>query len=250
MLNKTLNIMVNNFNALYEHDIVGCLLSKGIYAYAEKCRADTAADIIISKNPDIFLYYLSEYCMDIIICMKKVLSAENVSTRFVIVSDIRNGCVEQIFYENGASCFITAPFENDKLYSVIQSLMYSPVSICNKNLKQKITRILVSFGISPRMKGYHYIRSALINEFFDRSCLKNITKELYPKIANEYGTSPQNVERDIRYAIDTAWKNRNSISYDFISLDKINSLESKPTNFEFIAFISDILRIAAEPPDK
>ena len=112
-----------------------------------------------------------------------------------------------------------------------------------KSLEIDITNIIHEIGVPAHIKGYHYLRDAIIMVVEDIDLLGAITKELYPAIAKANNTTPSRVERAIRHAIEVAW-NRGK-------LETINSLfgytvqndKGKPTNSEFIAIIADKLRL-------
>lgn len=106
---------------------------------------------------------------------------------------------------------------------------------------EKISNIFISIGIPPHIKGYNYLREGIKMAVEDPEVINNITKVLYPRVAEKYSTSASKVERAIRHAIEVAW-NRGRI-------DVINSIfgarvyigSEKPTNSEFIALVADKL---------
>lgn len=110
-------------------------------------------------------------------------------------------------------------------------------------LESEITSILHDIGIPAHIKGYTYLRSAILKTYLDSEYIGQITKVLYPSVAKEFQTTPSRVERAIRHSIEVAW-NRGSIDViDDIFGYTISSSKAKPTNSEFIAMISDKLRL-------
>ena len=110
------------------------------------------------------------------------------------------------------------------------------------NLEVDVTNLLLEIGIPAHIKGYQYIREGIMLAFYDKNMLHFITKCLYPAIAKKYNTTSSSVERTIRHAIEVAFRrgNREMLEEIFIT---INSKKSKPTNSEFIALLTDKLRL-------
>lgn len=110
-------------------------------------------------------------------------------------------------------------------------------------LESDITEILHEIGIPAHIKGYMYLRSAIAKTYKNSDFLGQITKTLYPTIADEYQTTSSRVERAIRHSIEVAWNRGNIDVIDDIFGYTINANKAKPTNSEFIAMISDKLRL-------
>lgn len=159
----------------------------------------------------------------------------------------------------GADYYLLKPFElevlGERIKQVAQdvkpALEKRPLNPLNiqvsptRNLEQEVTRIIHEIGVPAHIKGYQYLREAILMTTENISYLGAVTKELYPTIARKYNTTPSRVERAIRHAIELAWDRGDS--------GKISSLfgftkgeKGKPTNSEFIAIISDKLRMAAK----
>lgn len=113
----------------------------------------------------------------------------------------------------------------------------------NIRLESEITSLLHEIGIPAHIKGYMYLRSAILKTYLDVEYIGQITKVLYPSIASEYQTTPSRVERAIRHSIEVAWNRGNIDAIDDIFGYTISSSKAKPTNSEFIAMISDKLRL-------
>ena len=111
------------------------------------------------------------------------------------------------------------------------------------NLETKVTNILHEIGVPAHIRGYHYMREAIIMSVNDMDVLNYITKELYPSIAKKCNTTPSRVERAIRHAIEVAWNRGKIDAIDSLFGYTINNHKGKPTNSEFIALIADRLRL-------
>lgn len=110
-------------------------------------------------------------------------------------------------------------------------------------LEGDITDILHEIGIPAHIKGYMYLRTAILETYLNIDFLGQITKVLYPEIARKYATTSSRVERAIRHAIEVAWSRGNIDAIDEIFGYTISASKAKPTNSEFIAMISDKLRL-------
>lgn len=115
--------------------------------------------------------------------------------------------------------------------------------ILKLDLESEITSLLHEIGIPAHIKGYMYLRTAILETYLNVDFLGQITKVLYPEIARKYGTTASRVERAIRHAIEVAWNRGNIDAIDDIFGYTISASKAKPTNSEFIAMISDKLRL-------
>lgn len=111
------------------------------------------------------------------------------------------------------------------------------------DLEIDITNILLEIGIPAHIKGYQYIREGIMMSFNDRNMLQYITKFLYPSIAKKYKTTSSSVERTIRHAIEVAWSRGNMDVLEKIFGNTVCAGKGKPTNSEFMALLTDKLRL-------
>jgi two-component system response regulator (stage 0 sporulation protein A) len=111
------------------------------------------------------------------------------------------------------------------------------------NLNERISSTLQNIGMTCNLKGYRYVRTAIAMVYEDNSLLGLVTRELYPSIARQYGTTSSRVERAIRHAVETAWNKGNRIFVDSLFKGTISYNKSKPTNSEFIALLADELKL-------
>lgn len=112
-----------------------------------------------------------------------------------------------------------------------------------KNLEVEITNLIHDIGVPAHIKGYQYLRDAITIVANNMDVINQITKTLYPTIAQRYGTTPSRVERAIRHAIEIAWARGKVETMDSIFGYTVNNVKGKPTNSEFIAMLADKLRI-------
>jgi two-component system response regulator (stage 0 sporulation protein A) len=116
--------------------------------------------------------------------------------------------------------------------------------ICRQNeLYNIVTELIHEIGVPAHIKGYHYIRSAIMMAVNDVDILDSITKQLYPDIASHYKTTSSRVERAIRHAIEVAWERGNQDMIDELFGYSVGNTGTKPTNSLFIALIADKIRL-------
>ena len=111
------------------------------------------------------------------------------------------------------------------------------------DLETEVTNMIHEIGVPAHIKGYQYLREAIIMSVEDTSVLSSITKILYPGIVKKFSTTPSRVERAIRHAIEVAWSRGQLDTVNSIFGYTISSSKGKPTNSEFIAMIADKLRL-------
>lgn len=142
---------------------------------------------------------------------------------------------------------ILLPSSVDNVINHIRNFDYSQEITNNGNEKerinQRITKILHNLGIPAHIKGYHFIREAVDMVIENPSIIGQVTKTLYPTIAQKFSSSATKVERAIRHAIELGWTRGNQDKIDEIFGYTISALKAKPTNSEFIAMIADYISL-------
>lgn len=110
-------------------------------------------------------------------------------------------------------------------------------------MEARVTKILHHIGVPAHIKGYQYLRSAIILATFDAEVINSVTKVLYPSVAKRYQTTSSRVERAIRHAIEVAWDRGDVDILNTYFGYTVQNSRGKPTNSEFIAMIADNLRL-------
>ncbi|MBQ8878325.1 MAG: sporulation transcription factor Spo0A [Lachnospiraceae bacterium] len=111
------------------------------------------------------------------------------------------------------------------------------------DLERDVTDMIHEIGVPAHIKGYQYLREAIMMSVDDSDMLGSITKILYPTIAGKYQTTSSRVERAIRHAIEVAWNRGRMETLDSLFGYTISTGKGKPTNSEFIALIADKIRL-------
>lgn len=202
------------------------------------------------------LDYLHNHTADVLI-MDMVLSRmdgmallqqlSNLSTKPLILmlsSFLRGNLVNQAA-ELGADFFLLKPCRTGAVLERVRQLRESgqPEEHRNTNLETMVTSIIHEIGVPAHIKGYQYLREAILIAVDNMDVINAVTKVLYPEVAQRYGTTASRVERAIRHAIEVAWDRG-----DLETLQKyfgytVNGTKGKPTNSEFIAMIADRLQL-------
>lgn len=150
--------------------------------------------------------------------------------------------------EFGVSYYILKPFDLSDLEKRIYDITKKEnnnqnIDFYTSNLQVSITKMLHELGIPSHIKGYQYIREA-VNIIFEKpSVIGGITKELYPELAQKFGTTTSRVERAIRHAIEVSWNRGNLDFMEEIFGYSVDIDKAKPTNSEFMVTIADKLRL-------
>ena len=112
-----------------------------------------------------------------------------------------------------------------------------------ENMEIVVTDVIHQLGVPAHIKGYHYLREAILSSIEDPELLESVTKLLYPTVAKRFDTTSSRVERAIRHAIEIAWDRGNLDTLNAFFGYTVNTCKGKPTNSEFIALITDKLRL-------
>lgn len=113
----------------------------------------------------------------------------------------------------------------------------------NSDLEVLVSEIMHQIGVPAHIKGYQYLREAIILSINDTEMMNSVTKVLYPTVAKRFSTTSSRVERAIRHAIEVAWDRGDVDVLSSYFGYTIQNSRGKPTNSEFIAMISDKLRL-------
>ena len=201
-----------------------------------------AYEIIKHKQPDVVLLDIVMPKLDGLALLEKVKKDKSIRKcpSFIIISAVGQDRITEDAFNLGADYYIMKPFDNDMIINRIKS---TKPSAKPEDLESKVTNIIHEIGVPAHIKGYQYLREAIIMSVNDIEMLNSITKILYPTIAKKYQTTASRVERAIRHAIEVAWSRGKMDTIDELFGYTINNGKGKPTNSEFIALIADRIRL-------
>ena len=247
---KMLDLLGNLINEDKELELVGHANNgAGLY------------DIIKEKEPDVVLLDIIMPQVDGLTVMERVGKDTNLKKHpaFIVVSAVGQEQITEDAFQLGANYYILKPFDNNMLLSRIKHVRQawqekkkelkkvnayeSSSSYFERNLEADVTNIIHEIGVPAHIKGYQYLRDAIILSVNDLEMLNSITKILYPTIAKKHQTTPSRVERAIRHAIEVAWSRGKMDTIDELLGYTVSTGKGKPTNSEFIALIADKIRL-------
>ena len=221
---------------------------------------EEAYDLIREKEPDIMLLDIIMPKLDGLSVMEKVGKDQNLKKKpeFIVITAIGQERITEDAFQLGASYYIMKPFDSDMVINRMKHIgkgrsgsaenrrivpYESQEQYIERNLETDVTNLIHEIGVPAHIKGYSYLRDAIILSVSDMDMLNSITKMLYPTIAKMHQTTPSRVERAIRHAIEVAWNRGKMDTIHELFGYTIQSGKGKPTNSEFIALISDKIRL-------
>ena len=222
---------------------------------------EEACEIIQEMAIDIVILDVIMPYLDGIGVLERVASMElEKRPLFVMLSAVGQDKITERALSLGAEYYIVKPFDMETLVNRIRQLKSMALSTNNAprqantlvsnnkpllpkargpitphSLETEVTTVIHEIGIPAHIKGYQYLRDAIMMVVNDMDILNSITKQLYPNIAKQYNTTPSRVERAIRHAIEVAWSRGKMDTIDRLFGYTVNNGKGKPTNSEFIA---------------
>ena len=171
--------------------------------------------------------------------------------RMMVMSAFDNPALEREALAAGADYYFLKPFDAAAMAQRILTLCSEPVVAVRtalpreeeSNLEMQVTEIIHQIGVPAHIKGYRYLRDAILMAIEDGQIINAVTKRLYPAVAKMHGTTSSRVERAIRHAIEVAWDRGDVDTLTSYFGYTIHNERGKPTNSEFIAMIADRFRL-------
>ena len=223
--------------------IANKLRERGMYAYTRRKDCAALIDSVAKEKPDAVIMDVSVPNGDAVTVMRRVKELGAALPVFVIMSDYDNEFIERQVTENGAARMLLKPCEADDLAAAINSSLGSRSGSLTDDMEVVVTEMIHQLGVPAHIKGYHYLRTAILYSIEDKTLLDSVTKLLYPTVAALYDTTSSRVERAIRHAIEIAWDRGNVDTLNAFFGYTVDTGKGKPTNSEFIALITDKLRL-------
>ena len=162
--------------------------------------------------------------------------------RTIVVSAFCNDRTVQEAMNRGAYYFMAKPVNLQSLLEQMRFAVQGEAAeepAYSPTLESRVTAIIHEVGVPAHIKGYQYVREAIMIAVEDMDVINAVTKVLYPEVAKRFGTTPSRVERAIRHAIEVAWDRGDLETLQHYFGYTVNSAKGKPTNSEFIAMIAD-----------
>lgn len=239
-----------------------------------------ALSMIKQKKPDVVLLDIVMPKMDGFGVMEHIQTDNGIEKKpsIIVMSAVNQDTLMENAFSMGASYYILKPFDEEMILHRIKALMQTKTvksapglavskPVCSQqdmgitrgvietkpdalskeqsmhNLEADVTNIIHEIGVPAHIKGYQYLRDAIMMSVDDGEMLNSITKMLYPSIAKKHKTTPSRVERAIRHAIEVAWSRGKMDTIDALFGYTVSNGKGKPTNSEFVALIADKIRL-------
>ena len=226
-----------------------------------------AVNLISTIKPEIVLLDVIMPHLDGLGVLEKLSKNANPDQPTIIMlSAVGQDKITQRAISLGAEYYVVKPFDIELLIKRIREIKFykpepqkdtfvtrdskkmyidvDPAKVgSDQNLEALVTNLIHEVGVPAHIKGYQYLREAIMMVIKDIDVINQITKSLYPQIASKFNTTPSRVERAIRHAIEVAWGRGDQKTVEKIFGYTISASKGKPTNSVFIAMIADKLRL-------
>jgi two-component system response regulator (stage 0 sporulation protein A) len=251
-MDNKIKLIITEDSADFTQDDMQTLKEYNITATFCEKDGNELCEKIISEQPDAVFMDSFMTRLDAIGVIRNIKRQNIKAPVFIVFSSFHSPVLEREIMTSGASYFVLKPYSiSDMCENIVGLVRKGKNGTLNNNsslfdtfgIELKVTEILHEIGVPAHIKGYHYLRDSIIMSVEHPEIINAVTKQLYPSVAKKYETTSSRVERAIRHAIEVAW--------DRGDIDVLNSYfgytihndRGKPTNSEFIAMISDRLRL-------
>ena len=265
-MKEKISVLIADDNQDFSHTLSTYINSQNDMEVVGMAKDGTEAIELMRKvKPDVMILDVIMPHLDGLGVLEKI-NGEEERPICIMLSAVGQDKITQKAITLGAEYYVVKPFDIELLIKRIREIkFYKPNQSSNnfisnnfkksyielsekdakdgQNLEALVTNIIHEVGVPAHIKGYQYLREAIMMVVEDIEVINQITKSLYPKIAYKYGTTPSRVERAIRHAIEVAWGRGQQETVEKIFGYAISASKGKPTNSEFIAMIADKLRL-------
>lgn len=252
MYNAEKRVVVLESNATLLNELKGAIERQGnfIVAYTGD-DGESGVKQIVNSKPDIVIVGTFLKGLDGCNVIREIKAAGLQSK--IIATGVSGEAVIERAIREGADYYLIKPFAiqgalelmselcEEKGNAATETTEVLPQKRRATSLEEKISDIFISIGIPPHIKGYAYLREGIKMTVKQPRIINNVTKELYPGVAEIYKTTSSKVERAIRHAIEVAWNRGRIDAINAVFGTRVYLGSEKPTNSEFIALVADKL---------
>ncbi len=244
-------ILICDENDIEREKLADSLIKAGFKFTEEAKGSDAAQEMARIKSYDVIIVDLWLAKLDGIGLIRNLAASRvNGKPALILMSPINKPSILLEAAEAGADISIPKPYDINSLILHIESLAKSRTRAKETtqaaslgDMEAQVTKIIHQIGVPAHIKGYQYLRSAILMTIEDSEIINSVTKILYPGVAKKYQTTTSRVERAIRHAIEVAWDRGDVDTLNSYFGYTIQNSRGKPTNSEFIAMIADNLRL-------
>ncbi len=246
-MERKAKILICDENREERRRVIDYLFKNGFNEIEEAENGEVAFDLLRRNSYDVAILDLWLTKIDGIGVIRSIMRERDIKKpRFILTSLVSKQSILLEASEAGADICLLKPFSPDSLLMHIESLLkigQNKSGEMPNDLEGQVTKIIHEIGVPAHIKGYQYLRCAILMSIEDSEVINSVTKVLYPTVAKKYGTTTSRVERAIRHAIEVAWDRGDVDTLNSYFGYTIQNTRGKPTNSEFIAMIADNLRL-------
>lgn len=257
-MNEQISVMIADDNRQFTNELAEYLKTQQDFAVAG-CAYDgeEALGMILETKPDVVILDTIMPKRDGLSVLRRLKDIRLDKRPIVISLSVADSeWVTDSVTRLGAAYFLLKPQSQEAIADVIRAFARvnsseqkrqmpasAPIKSNEVDLETLVTEFMHELGVPAHIKGYQYIRTAIMMVVDNMEVLNYITKQLYPAIAKKYGTTSSRVERAIRHSIEVAWTRGKAQTMNEIFGYTIDTEKGKPTNSEFIAMVADRIRL-------
>lgn len=251
-MTKKIKVLIGDDSREFGVSAADVLRGMGFFCITRPKDGEILLNAIKDEAPDVAILDLSMPGLDAIELIKKLSRTSGKKPVFIVTSPCDNQFAQRQALQAGAAYYLIRPFDpkmlGDRINEILGYDVFDgavPVLGAKKELSLEVvvTEMIHQLGVPAHIKGYHYLRSAIVHCVEDGEMLECVTKLLYPTVAQEFQTTPSRVERAIRHAIEIAWDRGDVETLNSYFGFTVNTGKGKPTNSEFVALIADRIKL-------
>ena len=250
-MTSKLQVLISDDSREFFSKCAGAFSSRGCDAVFAPADGNEVLNMIAQHSPDVVLMGVYMPNRDALGVLEAVRAKPDIKTpMFMTISSSANTIIERELTANGVTYCFLKPVDADMIVERVMQLVVSQKQNnpqkpgkSQPDLELMVTEIIHQIGVPAHIKGYHYLRESIVLATEDAEIINSVTKRLYPTVAKKGKTTPSRVERAIRHAIEVAWDRGDVDVLNSYFGYTIHNGRGKPTNSEFIAMISDRLRL-------
>ncbi len=251
-MEKSYRILLADDKSEFSKMCVETLKKRGMDVFLCEKDGNILLEHIRQIRPDVVLSDVFMPGLDLLGVMQYTRNSLHQTPSFFAMASYENARLEKEAMAGGVAYYFIKPFNMDMIadriiqlnsWRVLDGNSVKQEGVSDTQLEVMVTNIIHQIGVPAHIKGYHYLREAIMMVVRDSDAINSVTKLLYPSVAKMHKTTASRVERAIRHAIEVAWDRGDVEVLNSYFGYTIQNERGKPTNSEFIAMIADKLRL-------
>ena len=238
-------VLVADSSEAFTESLAALLRERGYAVTGTASDGDRALELLRQSLPDVLILDLMLPRRDGLSILKE-LPKEN-RPRIILLSVFTTDYIAAAAASFGVDYLLLKPVSQknvvDRMEEVLETARNAASAAAGPDIETMVTNVIHEIGVPAHIKGYQYLREAIIIAVNDMDVINAVTKVLYPQVAKTFSTTPSRVERAIRHAIEVAWDRGDLDTLQRFFGYTVSNTKGKPTNSEFIAMIADRIRL-------